>query len=126
MATTEAYRRASVREEATALCKPILDTCKALPYVSTVIRSIRSKSLRKFAEEGDASKLPVRNADRVRRLLVALDAAATPEDMNLPGFRFHGLQGKPKRYAVDASGNYRMTFGWDGPDAIDVDIEDYH
>ena len=28
--------------------------------------------------------------------------------------------------AVDASGNWRITFGWDGMDAIDVDLEDYH
>jgi toxin HigB-1 len=91
-----------------------------------MIRSIRSKALRRFAESGDVSKLPVANVDRVRRVLVALDAATKPEDMNLPGFRFHGLQGKPKRYAVDASGNYRVTFGWEDGDAIDVDIEDYH
>lgn len=91
-----------------------------------MIKSIRSKPLRRFAENGDASKLPVPNIDRVRRVLVALDAATKPEDMNLPGFRFHGLQGKRKRYAVDASGNYRVTFGWEDGDAIDVDVEDYH
>ena len=91
-----------------------------------MIRSFRSKALRQFAEEGDASKLPIPNKDRVRRLLARLDAAAKPEDMNLPGLRFHGLQGKPRRWAVDASGNYRLTFGWDGEDAIDVDLEDYH
>lgn len=91
-----------------------------------MIKSIRSKPLRKFAETGDASKLPVPDANRVRRLLAALDAAVTPDDMNLPGFRFHGLQGKPKRYAVSASANYRLTFGWEGQDAIDVDLEDYH
>lgn len=33
---------------------------------------------------------------------------------------------KPKRYAVKASANYRVTFGWDAPDVIDVDLEDYH
>lgn len=91
-----------------------------------MIRSYRSKPLRRFAEEGNASKLPVPNTDRVRRILAALEAAVTPEEMNLPGYRFHGLQGKPKRYAVDASGNYRITFGFDGTDAVDVDIEDYH
>jgi proteic killer suppression protein len=57
---------------------------------------------------------------------MALDVAARPEDMNIPGLRFHGLQGDPKRYAVDASGNYRITFGFEGEDAIAVDIEDYH
>ena len=46
--------------------------------------------------------------------------------MNIPGFRFHGLQGNPKRYGVDANGNYRITFGFDGPDAVEIDIEDYH
>ena len=91
-----------------------------------MIRSFRSKTLKLFAETGNASKLPVRNAARVRRLLAALDAATDPEQMNSPGWRFHGLHGSPKRYAVDASGNYRITFGFDGPDAVQVDIEDYH
>ena len=90
------------------------------------IGSFRSKPLERFARDGDASKLPVKNHDRVRRILVALDAATTPEDMNIPGFRFHPLKGKPKRYAVDASGNYRITWAWEEPDAIDVDLEDYH
>lgn len=60
------------------------------------------------------------------RILALLNAATSPQDMHLPGLRFHGLEGKPKRWAVDASGNYRVTFGWEDQDAIDVDIEDYH
>lgn len=91
-----------------------------------MIRSFRSKALRLFAQRGDASKLSVPNTDRIRRILARLDASTKPEDMNLPGFRFHGLQGNPKRYAVSASGNWRITFGWDDGDAIDVDLEDYH
>ncbi len=59
-------------------------------------------------------------------MLARLDVALTPEDMNLPGFGFHTLRGKKVRYALSASGNYRITFGWDGEDAIDVDLEDYH
>ena len=93
-----------------------------------MIQTFRSKPLERLWTKGDGSKLPVRNVARVERILARLDAAATPEDMNLPGWRFHGLRGAPKRYAVDASGNYRVTFGWseDAGDAIDVDIEDYH
>ena len=91
-----------------------------------MIRSYRSRALKRFAINGDASKLPVPKADRVRLMLAALDAAATPDALNLPGFGFHGLQGKPKRFAVSVSGNYRLTFGFDGEDAIDVDLEDYH
>jgi len=30
------------------------------------------------------------------------------------------------RYAVDATANWRLTFGWEGDDAIEVDLEDYH
>lgn len=91
-----------------------------------MIRSFRSKALQRFGATGEASKLPVQKIDRVARILRLLDAASLPEQLNLPGLRFHGLRGAPKRFAVDASGNYRITFGWDGEDAILVDIEDYH
>jgi toxin HigB-1 len=92
-----------------------------------MIRSFRSKALKRFVEQGDASKLSVPNIARVERVIARLEGAILPEDLNLPGFRFHGLKGKDKgRYAVDVSGNWRITFGWDGRDAIDVDLEDYH
>jgi toxin HigB-1 len=91
-----------------------------------MIRSFRSRVLARFAATGDGAKLPVRSHDRVARILAALDAANRPEDLNLPGLRFHGLKGRPKRYAVDASGNYRVTWSWQEGEAVDVDIEDYH
>lgn len=92
-----------------------------------MIRSYRSKALRRFIELGDAAKLSVPNVRRLERILTQLDSAATPEAMNMPGLRFHGLKGKDKgRFAVDASGNWRITFAWDGEDAIEVDLEDYH
>ncbi|MFC7499831.1 type II toxin-antitoxin system RelE/ParE family toxin [Enterovirga sp. GCM10030262] len=92
-----------------------------------MIRSFRSKALRRLAERGDASKLSVPNVRRAEAILARLEGAITPEDMNLPGYRFHGLEGRDKgRYAVDASGNWRITFGWDGRNAVDVDLEDYH
>jgi proteic killer suppression protein len=92
-----------------------------------MIRSFRSKALAQFARTGNTSKLSVPNAERVKRILLALDAATAPEQMNLPGYRFHGLRGREAgRYAVNASGNYRITFSFDGEDAVDVDLEDYH
>jgi proteic killer suppression protein len=92
-----------------------------------MIRSFRNRGLREYFETGNARRLSVQNPDRIRRILVALHAAARPENMNVPGFRFHALKGREKgRYAVDASGNWRITFGWDGNDAIEVDLEDYH
>lgn len=92
-----------------------------------MIRTIRNKGLHRFAETGDASKLSVQNTGRVRRLLADLDAATAPQDMNLPGYKWHRLKGRLRdRYAVWVSGNWRITFGWSGKDAIDVDLEDYH
>lgn len=46
--------------------------------------------------------------------------------MNIVGLRFHGLRGNPPRWAVRVTANYRITFGWIGDDAVDVDYEDYH
>lgn len=92
-----------------------------------MIGSFRSKALKRFYETGDRSKLSIPNVSRLERILEQLDEAAEPEQMNTPGWRFHGLKGKDKgRYAVDASGNWRITFGWDGRNVIDVDLEDYH
>jgi toxin HigB-1 len=92
-----------------------------------VIRSFRSKALRRFAEDGDASKLSVKNLARIEIVLRRLNAAQTPEQMNWPGLFFHPLRGQDQgRYSVRVTGNYRITFAWKGKDALDVDLEDYH
>ena len=92
-----------------------------------MIRSFRSRALKRFAENGDSSKLSVRNVERVTLLLRRLDSVKRPEFMNLPGLFFHALKGQGKgRYSIRVTGNYRLTFGWAGEDAIDVDLEDYH
>lgn len=60
-------------------------------------------------------------------ILDLLDAAVRPEDLDLPGFGFHRLAGQSKgRFAVSVSANWRITFGWDDQDSIEVDFEDYH
>lgn len=92
-----------------------------------MIRSFRDKGLALFASTGSAKKLSIENTGRITRLLAQLNAATKPEDMNLPGNRFYELGGDRRgTYAVDASDNDRLTFGWDGQHAVDVDLEDYH
>jgi proteic killer suppression protein len=60
-------------------------------------------------------------------MLDRLDIAIRPGDMNVPGWQFHPLKGTPKgRGAVSVSGNLGLTFAFDGDDAIDIDLEDYH
>jgi len=47
--------------------------------------------------------------------------------MNLPGLRLHELSGKRAgTWAVDVSGNWRITFKFSGNDAEFVNYEDYH
>lgn len=92
-----------------------------------MIRSFRSRALRRFAEDGDPSKLSVRNVLRLAIMLQQLEDAHTAEELNLPGYYFHALRGQDKgRFSIRVTGNYRLTFRWDDEDAIDVDLEDYH
>ncbi|MBF0563035.1 MAG: type II toxin-antitoxin system RelE/ParE family toxin [Alphaproteobacteria bacterium] len=90
-----------------------------------MIRTFRSKALRTYFETGSAKGLSVPNAERVGRMLAVLDNTIRPEDADLPGYRFHGLQGE-RRWSIRVSGNWRLTFGWDGSDVVDIDLEDYY
>lgn len=47
--------------------------------------------------------------------------------MDLPGLGLHPLKGNRKgTYSVTVSGNWRITFRFDGEHVVDVDLEDYH
>ncbi len=92
-----------------------------------MIRSFRSRALKRLWERDDASKLPANRLQRIVMILDRLDASVTPEDMNLPGMGFHKLSGASKgRYAVSVSANWRITYAWHEEEAVDVDFEDYH
>jgi proteic killer suppression protein len=64
--------------------------------------------------------------ERALRRLDRIEAAVRLQEINIPGFDFHPLRGKPQRYSVHVNGPWCITFGWDGEDAIDVDLEQYH
>jgi toxin HigB-1 len=94
-----------------------------------VIVSFRSKALERFWWKGEARHVDPRHLKKVRLLLSVLEVAGTPEDMNQPTFGFHRLAGDQNgRFAVKVDKNWRVTFGWsdNGPDAVEVDYEDYH
>lgn len=92
-----------------------------------MITSFRDKALQRFFETGKPRGLSVQDHRRVSRILRALEAASEPADMDLPGYRFHPLTGNQRgRYSVRVTGNWRLTFGWDGENVTDVDLEDYH
>lgn len=92
-----------------------------------MIRTFRSKSLAELFEKGRSAKVDAKLHKRILLRLDRLDAAQRPEDMNLPGFDFHALNGfDPTRYTVHVNGPWCITFEFDGQDAARVDIEQYH
>jgi len=92
-----------------------------------VIRKIRHKGLKKLYEDDSAAKVNPDHAGKLRRILARLDAASSPQDMDLPGYRLHELKGQRKgTWSVRVSGNWRVTFRFEGGHATDVDFEDYH
>ena len=92
-----------------------------------MIRNFRHRGLELFFRKSDARKIPADKSARIERMLDRLEGSSHPEDMNIPGWRWHPLKGKRKgEYAVAVSGNWRLTFKFDGEHAIDVNLEDYH
>ena len=91
-----------------------------------MIKSFRHKPLKELFLTGQSSKIDQKLIARCLRRLDILDQSNLPEDLNLPGFNFHGLQGSPKRYTVHINGPWCLTFEWRGQDAWVVDLEQYH
>ena len=91
-----------------------------------MIRSFRSKGLKTLFETGKSSKIRHDLQQRALLRLDALDAASRAEDLNLPGFDFHPLQGRPKRYSLHVNGPWCITFEWKKGEALRVDLEQYH
>ena len=91
-----------------------------------MIRSFRNKGLRELFETGSSRKIRQDLQARALRRLDALESATSPESLNLPGFNFHPLRGKPKRYSLHVNSPWRITFEWEKGDALRVDLEQYH
>ena len=92
-----------------------------------MIASFKSKALAVLFETGKSGKIDAKLHKRLLLRLDRLEVAERPEDMNLPGFNFHALNGfSPTRYTVHVSGPWCITFEFDGTDAAQVDLEQYH
>ncbi|MBT3834504.1 MAG: peptidase [Gammaproteobacteria bacterium] len=92
-----------------------------------MIRSYKHKGIEKFVRSGSTARIRNEHAKRLRLIFGRLEASTEPRDMNLPGLRLQELKGKDKgRWSVWVSGNWRVTFRFEGIDAVEVDYEDYH
>jgi proteic killer suppression protein len=92
-----------------------------------MIRSIRHRGLKALYDGRTAARVSPQHVEKLRDILALLDRARGPDDLNLPGLRLHRLKGELKgRWAVWVSGNWRVTFRFEGGHAEDVDYLDYH
>jgi proteic killer suppression protein len=92
-----------------------------------LIKSFRSKGLEQFFLKGSKAGIQPKHAVRLRQQLTALNVAAKPEDMNVPGWFLHPLKGsEADQWSIWVNGNWRVTFAFDGADVIVIDYRDYH
>jgi proteic killer suppression protein len=92
-----------------------------------LIRSFRHRGLRRLYERGDRSGIRPDLRDTVEDILARLDEADSARAIDLPGYRLHELKGDLKNYwSVTVRANWRIIFRFEGIDAWDVELIDYH
>jgi proteic killer suppression protein len=92
-----------------------------------MIKTFGHKGVERFFKTGSKAGIQPKHAGRLRRQLFALDNAKRAEDMNAPGWRLHALNGDLEgHWSIDVSGNWRLTFAFEGENAVLVDYQDYH
>ena len=92
-----------------------------------MIKSFKHKGLERFFYDNNKRGIIIAHAPKLARMLDRLDASTDPQDMSLPGFQLHRLKGQEKgTWSVWVSGNWRVTFRFEGHDAVVVDYRDYH
>lgn len=92
-----------------------------------MIKSIRHKGLRLYYEENIKSKLPREHLAKIARILTALDAVTSREDIIMLSSGIHQLKGKYEGFwSLSITGNYRIIFRFLPPDVYDIDYVDYH
>ena len=92
-----------------------------------MIKSFSHKGLKRFFRDESKAGIQAQHAPKLRLQLTRLDAATNADDMNLPGWKWHPLSGDMKgHWSVWVDKNWRLTFAFDGENAILVDYRDYH
>ncbi len=92
-----------------------------------MIRTLKHRGLKRLYERGERSGIRPDLLDTVEDILARLDEADTPQAMNLPGYRLHPLKGDLQGlWSVTVRANWRIIFRFEGGDAFDVELIDYH
>jgi proteic killer suppression protein len=85
-------------------------------------KELPPQGLAELFREGRSGKVAADLRSRALRRLDSLEHAATLRNLNVAGFDFHPLRGKPPRYSLHVN----VTFEWRDGDAWELDLEQYH
>ena len=93
-----------------------------------MIRSFRDRDTEAVAQLRRVRKFSESVQDRAVEKLRLLDNSENLMDLrNPPGNRLESLSGNRRgQYSIRVNDQWRVCFTWDGKDAWDVEIVDYH
>lgn len=92
-----------------------------------MIKSFRHKGIQQFFETGSKAGINAEHGNKLARQLMLLNSAKSPQEMDVAGWKLHPLKGELlDHWAVKVSGNWRLTFTFEGEHAILIDYQDYH
>jgi proteic killer suppression protein len=92
-----------------------------------MIKSFRHAGIERFFLTGSKAGIQPAHATKLSLQLYALDGAKSPADLITPGWRLHSLKGNLEgHWSIRVNGNWRLTFRFEGENAILVDYQDYH
>ena len=92
-----------------------------------MIRSFKHRGLKRLYERDDGSGIRPDLLDTVERILTVLDTAVTVQALNIPRYHLHPLKGDLKGlWSVTVRANWRIVFRFEGTDAFDIELIDYH
>jgi proteic killer suppression protein len=84
--------------------------------------TVRTQRPEGVFETGSKAGIRPDHAAKLRRQPDHLDDAQSAQDMNVPGWKLHLLHGDlDGHFCVSVSGNWRMTFRFEGTGAVLVD-----
>ena len=99
-------------------------TCKKHWSIIRLIQSFRHKGLQQLFTSGRTLKDKTQPAESIIIGLDIIDAARNPREAAFAGFRFdEWTENSTKRFGVMVANHWRLSFGWSGEHAIDVDLE---
>ena len=92
-----------------------------------MIENFKHKGLKRLFENGESKGILADHVEKIENILAVLNRAASPSDMDLPGFKIHPLKGERKGfYGVTVLANWRVIFRFEDGHACDVELIDYH